>query len=65
MSHFIRVQIITHSKEKTKEFLLNSSLKNLEDLVLNSKLCFNQNVPYVTIMPQDIKIIIEELIVRG
>ena len=39
----------------------SSSLKNLEDLV-NSSLCFNQNVPYATIMLQDIKIVIKELI---
>ena len=50
-----------HGKEKTKEFLWNSSLKNPENL-LNSSYCFNQNVPYATML-QGIKIIIEELIV--
>ena len=41
----------------------NSSLENLEDL-LNSSWCFDQIVPYTTMMLQDIKIIIEELIVN-
>ena len=50
-------------KEKTKEFLWNSYLKNREDL-LNSSYCFNQNVPYATIMLNDINITIEEFTVN-
>ena len=35
---------------KKQEFLWNSSLENLEGVLKNS--CFNQNIPYATIMVQ-------------